>query len=108
VTGCCSQHLASIEKGKASKPFREAFDIFVHSKTRRPAYKRALDSLRRIAAPLHGSLLRDITANEIEDVVAGMAPAHRNGRLRELRAAFNYGLKKGWADKNPVLGLDFA
>jgi integrase len=99
--------LPQSKRARRAKPFREAFDIFVHSKARRPAYARALGGLRRVSAPLHGSLLRDITANEIEDVVAGMAPAHRNGRLRELRAVFNYGLKKGWTGKNPVLGMDF-
>ena len=36
-----------------------------------------------------------------------MAPAHRNQRLRELRAVFNYGLKKGWTDRNPIMGMDF-
>jgi integrase len=102
------QHLASIEKSKASRPFLYVFDIFLNNKTRRPAYKRALSSLRRISEPLHGKLLRDITANKIEDVLAGMGPAHRNQRLRELRAVFNYGLKKGWTDKNPILGMDFA
>jgi integrase len=107
LSAIVGQHLASIEKSKASKPFLEAFDIFVNSKNRRPAYKRALDSLRRISEPLHSKLLRDIPANEIEDVVASMGPAHRNQRLRELRAVFNYGLKKGWTDKNPIHGMDF-
>ena len=101
------RHLDGIEKSKASRPFLEVFDVFVNSKARRPAYKRALGSLRKISRALHSELLRDITPNEIEEVLAGMGPAHRNQRLRELRAVFNYGLKKGWTDKNPILGMDF-
>ena len=101
------RHLDEIAKSKASKPFLEVFDIFVNSKARRPAYEVALKSLRRISAPLHGKLLRDVTVNEIEGVLAGMGPAHRNQRLRELRAVFNHGLKKEWTDKNPILGMDF-
>ena len=66
-----------------------------------------MGSLRKVSEPLHRKLLRDITTNEIEDFLAGMGPAHRNQRLRELRAVFNYGLKKGWTDKNPILGMDF-
>jgi integrase len=101
------RYLDEIANSKASRPFLEVFDIFVKSKTRRPAYRRALDSLRNISEPLHRKLLRNIPANEVERVLAGMAPAHRNQRLRELRAVFNYGLKKGWTDKNPILGMDF-
>lgn len=101
------QHLARIEKSKASKPFLEAFEAFASSKKRRPAYKLALDALRKISEPLHKKTLRDITPNEIEEVLAGMGPAHRNQRMRELRAVFNYGLKKKWADENPIHGMDF-
>jgi integrase/recombinase XerD len=36
-----------------------------------------------------------------------MASAYRNLRLRELRAVFNYALKKGWVDENPILRMDF-
>ena len=96
------QHVAGIAKNKASKPFLEALDIFVKSKKRRPAYKAALDALRKISEPVHSKILREITANEIEEILAGMGPAHRNQRLRELRAVFNYGLKKKWADENPI------
>ncbi|HRJ73843.1 MAG TPA: hypothetical protein PLS03_16590, partial [Terrimicrobiaceae bacterium] len=56
-----SQHIERMKKSAASLPFSEAFDLFVASKPRRPAYKIALDSLRKIAAPIHSKLLRDIT-----------------------------------------------
>ena len=101
------QHLARIEKSKASKPFVEAFDTFVASKNRRPAYKIALATLRKITEPLHRRLLRDITPGDLEEILSGMGPAHRNQRLRELRAVFNHGLRKGWTDENPIARMDF-
>ena len=96
------KHLDRIKKSKASKTFVEAFETFVKSKARRPAYKLALDALRKISEPLHQKILRDVASSDIEELLVGMGPAHRNQRMRELRAVFNYGLKKKWADENPI------
>jgi integrase/recombinase XerD len=101
------QHIASIEKSKASVPFLQAFNAFVKSKKRRPAYQLALKALGKITGPLHQKLVRDVTPSDLEEILAGMGPAHRNQRMRELRAVFNYGLKKGWTDENPILAMDF-
>jgi integrase len=102
-----AEHLARIEKSNASKPFLQAFDAFVASKKRRPAYQFALNALRRITFPLHQKLIRNVTAGDLEQILAGMGPAHRNQRLRELRAVFNNALRKGWADENPIVRMDF-
>jgi hypothetical protein len=101
------QHLARIKKNRASKPFIAAFDAFLQSKARRPAYNRSLAALRKISEPLHERTIRDITPADVETILAGMAPAYRNLRLRELRAVFNYALNKGWVDENPIERMDF-
>ena len=101
------KHLDRIKKSNVSKTFVDAFETFVKSKARRPAYKLALDALRKISEPLHQKILRDVASSDIEKLLVGMGPAHRNQRMRELRAVFNYGLKKKWADENPIHGMDF-
>jgi hypothetical protein len=90
ITG---KYLVRIKKSKASKPFIEAFETFIKSKQRRPAYKRPRRS-RKISEPWHQRLLRNIPSSDIEEILSDMAPLHRNQRIRELRAMFNYGLKK--------------
>jgi integrase len=100
------EYIARQNIRNASKMFVDVFDTFVALKPRRPAYKVALDALRKITLPLHEEIICDISPGQIDDLLSGMGPAHRNQRLRELRAVFNYGLKKEWTRENPIARLD--
>jgi integrase len=92
---------------EATVNFKELFEKFMESKSdRSEPYRVALHyTLPRFVA-LHGRLAAEIEPAEIEDVLAGMTPSVRNAFLRNLRAAFNFGIKRGWCDKNPIMRIE--
>jgi integrase len=93
---------------EASVTFKQQFDAFtVSRKNRSAAYLRGLKyTLPRFAA-LHDRLVADIHPGDIEAELDAMTPAVRNAFLRNLRAVFNFGVKRGWIERNPVSKLDF-
>src|SRR4029077_15154526 len=73
---------------------------------RSPAYLTALRcTLPRFGA-LHERLACEITASEIENHLTGTTPSVHNAFLRYLRAVFNFGIRRGWCDENPVKRID--
>jgi integrase len=91
-----------------SVTFKTLFDSFTASKQNRSAaYLRGLKyTLPRFTA-LHERKVSEIAPTEIEAEMDGMTPAVRNAFLRNLRAVFNFGVKRGWLESNPVSKLDF-
>jgi len=87
--------------------FKTIFDRFMHAKQNLSApYLRELRyTLARFAA-LQESLMCDITAEQIEEHLSGASASVHNAALRDLRAVFNFGLKKGWCTENPVKRID--
>lgn len=94
-------------KGK-SITFAALFDHFTTSKkSRSAAYLRGLKyTLPRFEA-LHDRIVSEIEPAEIESELDEMTPAVRNAFLRNLRAVFNFGVKRGLLENNPILRLDF-
>jgi integrase len=91
-----------------SVTFRALFDRFVASKKNRSeSYLRDLKYTLPRFGNLHDRKVCDIGPADIDQETSGMTPAVRNAFLRNLRAVFNFGVKRGWLDGNPVSKLDF-
>ena len=92
----------------ASVPFVQLFNQFIDSRTHRSIeYRKELGWTRDRFPQLHGRLAADITALELEQILAPLSPGARNPVMRYLRAVFNYGLKRGLLSENPISKLDF-
>lgn len=92
-----------------SIPLHNLFSAYVAvKKNRSESHLRDLKSTLRRMAALHDKLVCDITHREIDGALAGSTPASRNAHLRNLRAIFNYGIKKEYLIDNPIARLDFA
>lgn len=91
-----------------SVTFEELFDRFTSSKKKRSAaYLRGLKYTLPRFPGLHGRIVAEILPQEIEAEMEGMTATVRNAFMRNLRAVFNFGVKRGWLTENPVLKLDF-
>ena len=91
-----------------SVTFKKMFLSFIDAKKakRSPAYLTALRcTLPRFGA-LHERLACEITASEIENQLTGTTSSVHNAFLRYLRAVFNFGIRRGWCDENPVKRID--
>ena len=97
------------QKAKAnSVTFKSLFDSFTDSRQNRSAaYLRGLKYTLPRFAELHERKVSEIAPEELEAEMDGMTPAVRNAFLRNLRAVFNFGVKRGWLESNPVSRLDF-
>jgi integrase len=91
-----------------SVSFKTLFDSFTGSKKNRSAaYLRGLKYTLPRFAGLHDIKVSEIGPTELESEMDEMTPAVRNAFLRNLRAVFNFGVKRGWLETNPVSKLDF-
>jgi integrase len=104
VTQFIAQHVAR----EKSVTFKQMFDAFTASKkTRSEAYLRGLKYTLPRFANLHDRIVADLSPQNIEAELEGMTPAVRNAFLRNLRAVFNFGVKRSWLAANPISKLDF-
>jgi len=93
---------------ESSVTFKSMFESFIDAKKgkRSAPYLTALRcTLPRFAA-LHEKLACEITAFEIENQLTGMTPSVHNAFLRYLRAVFNFGIRRGWCDENPIKRIE--
>src|SRR5207248_218252 len=92
---------------ETSISFKTMFDKFTETKgNRSSAYLTALRcTLPRFVA-LHDRLACEISASEIEEQLNGMSASVSNAFLRYLRAAFNFGIRRGWCQENPVKRIE--
>lgn len=90
---------------ESSVTFKEMFERFVEGKRKRNRSSAYLTALRctlpRFTA-LHDRPVSEISAPEVEQELAGTSPSVHNAFLRYLRAAFNFGIRQGWCEHNPV------
>jgi integrase len=97
------------KKRSASVTFEELFDAFISSKSdRNKRYLEQLAITRDRFPGLHGKLVYDITHEDLEPLLMAISPGGRNPVMRYLRAVFNYGIKRGYLQENPIARLDFA
>jgi integrase len=91
-----------------SVSFVDLFNLYLEAKNNRnPAYLRELRITRDRMPELHERLVCDIGTRELEPILNAMPPAARNAVMRYLRAVFNYGIKRGYLEDNPIARLDF-
>jgi integrase len=91
-----------------SVTFKSMFENFMDAKkgSRSPTYLTALRcTLPRFAA-LHDRHACEISASEIEEHLKGTSASVHNAFLRYLRAVFNFGIRRGWCDANPVKRIE--
>ena len=88
--------------------FAELFESFTAAKSKRSAaYLRGLKYTLPRFASLHERVVSEIQPSDIEAELAGMTPHVQNAFLRNLRAVFNFGVKRGKLETNPVSKMDF-
>ena len=76
---------------------------------RTPKYLAAVGYCRRrLGWWWAAKLLSEVTPEMVEMSLEGMPPGNRNHYQDILRAAFNFGVKRGWVLTNPVVRLDRA
>ncbi len=83
------------------------FESFIEAKkTRSKKYQTDLRyTLPRFSA-LHERLACEIPALEIEEQLQGLTATVHNAFLRYLKAAFNFGIRRGWCTDNPAKRID--
>ena len=80
-----------------SVTFEELFERFTSSKkSRSAAYLRGLKYTLPRFPGLHGRTVAEIQPQDIEAEMNGMTASVRNAFQRNLRAVFNFGVKRGW------------
>lgn len=90
----------------ASLPFEDAFKQFADAQPRSASYAQSLRQFQARLTALHGRMLCDITARDIEKAMADFPPSVFNYGLRILGGLFNYGRKRDLCATNPVGKLD--
>jgi integrase len=90
----------------ASVTFEDAFKAFAAAQPRSASYAQALRQYQTRLSALHGRLLCDITARDIEQAMSDFPASVFNYGLRILGGLFNYGRKRDLCATNPIEKLD--
>ena len=90
----------------ASMPFEDAFEQFARSQPRSNSYAQSLRQFQARLTSLHGRMLCDVTARDVEDAMEDFPPSVFNYGLRILGGLFNYGRKRDLCASNPIQKLD--
>jgi integrase len=90
----------------ASVSFEDAFEQFSAAQPRSASYTQSLRQFRARLAALHGRMLCDITARDIEHAMEDFPPSVFNFGLRILGGLFNFGRKRDLCATNPIEKLD--
>ena len=92
-----------------SVTFKTLFERFVESKKNRSeAYLRGLKYTFPRFSGLHDRKVCDLSPTIVDRETDGMPAGARNAFLCNLRAVFNFGIKRGWLEQNPISKLDFS
>jgi integrase len=90
----------------ASVPFEDAFKAFAAAQPRSASYAQALRQYQTRLGALHGRMLCDLTARDVELAMADFPVSVFNYGLRILGGLFNYGRKRDLCATNPIEKLD--
>ena len=94
-----------------SVTFRTLFDEYLEAKKgKHPGYLRDLriQRDRKEVIPLHIMIVSDIGSRDLAPILDRMTNGARNAVMRYLRAIFNFGIRRGYLQDNPISKLDFA
>ena len=86
--------------------FEDAFEAFTTAQPRSTSYNQSLRQFRARLAVLHGRLLCDISARDVEEAMGDFPPSVFNFGLRILGGLFNYARKRDLCVSNPIGKLD--
>ncbi|MBA2271362.1 MAG: tyrosine-type recombinase/integrase [Chthoniobacterales bacterium] len=100
------EYVARHDRRLASVTFEDAFQQFADAQPRSSSYAQSLRQYRTRLSSLHGSMLCDINARDIESAMADFRPTVFNYGLRILGGLFNYGRKRDLCATNPIEKLD--
>ncbi len=96
----------SHDRRSASLPFEQAFERFVNSQTRSGSYAQSLRQYLARLKPLHGRVLCEISAADVDAAMHDFPPSVYNYGLRILGCLFNYAAKYDYCASNPIQRLD--
>ncbi len=100
------EYVARHDRRLASVAFEDAFQQFAAAQPRSSSYDQSLRQYRVRLSALHGRMLCDITARDVEAAMAEFPPTVFNYGLRILGGLFNYGRKRDLCAANPIEKLD--
>ena len=99
--------ILSREQKSQSVTFRELFDRYLELKRgRHPDYVRQLRDCCDRWPKMQNRMVSELTYKDFEKTVMALDKGARDHATTYLTAAFNYGIKKGWATENPANRLD--
>jgi integrase len=100
--------LSQREAMEKSVTFKTLFERFVASKHgKSEAYLRGLRYTLPRFPRLHDCIVTEILPSDIDAEMNEMTAAVKNAFLRNLRAVFNFAVKRDWLATNPIEKLDF-
>lgn len=90
----------------------ECWESYIKEKQKegkRPTHIKNLERTCRRFAPLHSTMLPDITRQDLAACMAGLSASYHNLTLRELRSVLNYAMKGEleWLSANPAEKISF-
>ncbi len=101
-------YLAKHAANEKSVSFNELFERYVATKQNlSEAHLRGLKYTLPRFVGLHDRLVSEIQPQQVAAQMEGMTDSVRNSFMRNLRAVFNFGIKRGWMAENPIAKLDF-
>jgi len=108
LTAALTGFLEGYHARTASVTMATLWDRFIASKsTASPPYKQKLKSTAKRLTSLLAMMASDIIPKDIEKAIAGFPPSSKNAVLAYLRGAFNFGIRAGVVQQNPVDRIEF-
>jgi integrase len=102
-------HLEAHTQRTASVTFSEAFDRFSELKANKSSkYCREIRQTKATFETLFDRMVCDVTATDLEPILARFSDGSRNAKMRRLRSVFNLSVKRAWTKENPINRLHFA
>jgi integrase len=100
------EHINRHKTRSTSVVFEDAFKQFAAAQPRSASYAQALRQYQTRLSALHGRMLCDLTARDVDLAMADFPPSVFNYGLRILGGLFNYGRKRDLCASNPIEKLD--
>jgi hypothetical protein len=101
-------HLHQEAKRSASLELSSLFQQYVENRgsTTHHRRRKLLNCQQRFAALAHRKIT-DLEHQDFEKILNKLTPSMHNAELRLLHSLFNFAVKRGYLDKNPVRALEF-
>jgi integrase len=102
------EFLRAHHRANSSVSLRTLFDAFLATKKEANRnYQRELRNVFERIASLDGVIVSELQPQQLEQALKDFPAGNRNAAMRYLRASFNYGIRRGWLERNPIGALEF-